>query len=121
MLFANGIIGHLTGSYDAGGSYGLETCEVVGSKGRFVIREACQSLEFYPRHTRQTETYDYLGGMMAFPETFGSRITRWIEQNLEQVEPDEIDAKAEDALRAQLIIEAAIESWDEGTVVDVKY
>jgi len=59
--------------------------------------------------------------MMAFPETFGSRITRWIEQNIEQVAPDQIDAKAEDALRAQLIIEAAIESWDKGTVVTVNY
>jgi myo-inositol 2-dehydrogenase/D-chiro-inositol 1-dehydrogenase len=121
MLFANGIIGHLTGSYDAGGSYGLETCEVVGSQGRFVIREACQKLEFYPRHTKETEAFDHLGGMMAFPETFGSRITRWIEQNIEQVAPDQIDAKAEDALRAQLIIEAAIESWDKGTVVTVNY
>ena len=35
MLFANGIIGHLTGSYDAGGSYGLETCEVVGLRRPF--------------------------------------------------------------------------------------
>ena len=48
MLFKNGIIGHLTGSYDAGGSYGLEAVEVVGSDARFVLREACQSLEFYP-------------------------------------------------------------------------
>jgi predicted dehydrogenase len=37
LLFKNGIIGHLTGSYDAGGSYGLETLEVVGSEGRFVL------------------------------------------------------------------------------------
>ena len=121
MLFANGIVGHLTGSYDAGGSYGLETCEVVGSEGRFVIREACQSLEFFPRFSRETERFDYLGGMMAFPETFGSRITRWIEQSVAQVAPEEIDARAEDALRAQLIIEAAIESWDTDSVVTVKY
>ena len=48
MLFKNGIIGHLTGSYDAGGSYGLETLEVVGSDARFVIRDACEHLEFCP-------------------------------------------------------------------------
>src|SRR6266496_733196 len=52
MLFQNGIIGHLTGSYDAGGSYGLETLEVVGAQARFVLREACEHLEFYPRFTR---------------------------------------------------------------------
>lgn len=121
MLFTNGVVGHLTGSYDAGGSYGLETCEVVGSDARFVIREACESLEFYPRHTRETETYKYPGGMMGFSETFGSRITRWIEQNLAGVAPDQIDAKAEDALRGQLIIEAAIQSWETDTVVTVPY
>ena len=121
MQFDNGVVGHLTGSYDAGGSYGLETCEVVGSDARFVIREACQGLEFYPRNSREVERYEYLGGMMAFPETFKSRITRWIEQNLEQADPEAIDAKAEDALRAQLIIEAAIESWDNDSVVTVQY
>jgi predicted dehydrogenase len=30
VQFKNGVIGHLTGSYDAGGSYGLETLELVG-------------------------------------------------------------------------------------------
>ena len=46
MLFRSGALGHLTGSYDAGGSYGLETCEVVGSEGRFVISNACERLTF---------------------------------------------------------------------------
>jgi len=121
MQFDNGVVGHLTGSYDAGGSYGLETCEVVGSDARFVIREACQGLEFYPRNSMEVERYEYPGGMMAFPETFKSRISRWIEQNLEQADPEQIDAKAEDALRAQLIIEAAIESWENDSVVTVQY
>ncbi len=121
MQFESGAVGHLTGSYDAGGSYGLETCEVVGSDARFVIREACQGLEFYPRFSMEVERYDYLGGMMAFGETFKSRITRWIEQNLEQAAPEDIDAKAEDALKAQLIIEAAIESWENDSVITVQY
>ena len=117
MLFKNGVVGHLTGSYDAGGSYGLETLEVVGSEARFVLRDACEHLEFYPRYSRQTETYSYLGGMMGFSETFGSRIGRWVEQNIEKVKPEEIDGSGEEALKAQLIIEAAIESWETGTVV----
>jgi predicted dehydrogenase len=117
MQFENGIIGHLTGSYDAGGSYGLETLEVVGSQARFVLRDACEHLEFYPRFSRQSETYDYLGGMMSFGETFGSRIARWVEQNLQGVAPDEIDASGADALAAQQVIEAAIASWQTGQVV----
>jgi predicted dehydrogenase len=119
VLFKNGIVGHLTGSYDAGGSYGLETLEVVGSEARFVLREACEHLEFYPRFSRETERYDYIGGMMGFNETFASRIGRWVEQNLAGARPEEIDGSGEDALKAQLIIEAAIESWENGTVVTV--
>lgn len=117
LLFENGIIGHLTGSYDAGGSYGLESLEVVGSEARFVLLDACEHLTFYPRFSRETVTYDYVGGMMSFGETFASRIGRWIEQNLEGAHPEEIDASGEDALKVQTIIEAIIESWEKGTVV----
>ncbi len=120
MLFESGAVGHLTGSYDAGGSYGLETLEVVGSRARFVLREACEHLEFYPRRSRQVETYAYLGDMMGFDETFLSRITRWIDQNEEGADPEEIDGSATDALKAQLVIEAAIESWKTGQVVAVE-
>jgi len=55
--------------------------------------------------------------MMSFSETFGSRIGKWIEQNVQQVAPEEIDASGEDALKAQLVIEAAIESWQTGRIV----
>ncbi len=120
LLYQNGIIGHLTGSYDAGGSYGLETLEVVGSEARFVLRDACEHLEFYPRFSRETERYDYIGGMMSFSETFGSRIGKWIEQNLASARPEEIDASGEDALKVQTIIEAIITSWQTGQVVTVE-
>ena len=120
MQFENGVIGHLTGSYDAGGSYGLERCEVVGSEARFVILEACEQLEFYPRRSQQVERFSYLGGMMSFGETFESRITRWVDQNIEGSDPADIDGSGEDALKSQLIIEAAIESWENGTVVDIE-
>ncbi len=117
LQFKNGIIGHLTGSYDAGGSYGLETLEVVGSEARFVLLDACEHLTFYPRRSRETKTYDYVGGMMNFSETFGSRIGKWVEQNIAGVGPDEIDASGADALHVQSIIEAIIESWQTGQVI----
>jgi len=119
MLFANGIVGHLTGSYDAGGSYGLETCELVGSKGRVVINEACERLTFYPRESNQIESFDHLGGMQSFPDTFPSRIAAWVDDLRKGTPPSKVDGKAEDALKAQLIIEAAIQSWDTGTIVKV--
>ncbi len=119
VLFADGAVGHLTGSYDAGAGYGLEQCDVVGSKGRVIIREACEVLEFHNRLSREYETYHYLGGMMGFDDTFQSRINAWVDDLVNQTPPDKIDGKAADALRAQLVIEAAIESWEKGTVVDV--
>lgn len=123
LLYANGIIGHLRGSYDgnfgAAGTYGLETLDVVGSEGRLFLRDACEHLTYYPRFTKEVETYEYVGGMKHFGETFGSRIGRWIEQNKAGVGPEEIDGSGDDALKVQLVIEAAIESWDTGKVVEL--
>jgi len=120
IQFENGIIGNLVGSYDAGGSYGLEQLEIVGSKGRIVLLDACEHLTYYPRYSMQTETYDYLGGMMHFNETFDARIGKWVEENIAGVAPEDIDAKAEDALKVQNVIEALIKSWETGTVVSLK-
>lgn len=123
LLYENGIIGHLRGSYDgnfgAAGTYGLETLDVVGSEGRLFLQDACEHLTFYPRFSKDVETYDYVGGMKHFSETFASRIGVWIEQNKVGVPPDQIDASGEDALRVQTIIEAAIESWDTGKVIEL--
>jgi len=119
LLFKNGVIGHLTGSYDAGGSYGLETCELVGSKGRVIINEACERLAFYPRTSNQVEVFEHLGGMQSFGDTFQSRIDKWIEDLRNGTPWDKVDAKGEDALKAQTIIEAAIKSWHTGEVVRV--
>jgi predicted dehydrogenase len=119
LHFENGMIGHLVGSYDAGGSYGLEQCEVVGSKGRFVLEDACEHLTYYPRNGISTETYDYLGGMRSFSETFKSRIGDWIDQLAAGAKYNEINGSGKDALQAQYIIEAAIESFQTGKIVEL--
>jgi predicted dehydrogenase len=119
MHFANDVVGHLTGSYDAGGSFGLERCEVVGSEGRFVLEDACEVLTFYPRRSLEKETYYYLGGMQHFRETFQSRIHRWLEQLAAGVRPEEVDGSGADALAAQEIIEAAIKSHETHAVIDL--
>ena len=123
MLFTNGIIGSLRGSYDADwgrGSFGLETLEVVGMKGRFILRDACEELTFYPRLSLEVESYAHVGGMKHFSETFESRIGRWVEQNAAGVAPEDIDGSGLEALKAQLVIEAAIKSWQTGQVVTVE-
>ena len=117
MLFKSGVVGHLTGSYDAGGSFGLETCELVGSQARVIINEACEVLTFYPRFSNQVERFEHLGGMQSFNDTFPSRIGKWIDDLRKKTPANKVDAKGADALKAQLVIEAAIKSWDTGKVV----
>jgi len=119
LLFRSGALGHLTGSYEAGSSYGLETCEVVGSEGRFMLFNACERLVFYPRRSFATEAYECLGGMRSFQETFGERIGAWLADLEGKVAPEGVDGKAADALAAQLVIEACIRSFETGTVVEV--
>ena len=127
ILYENGIIGHLRGSYDGnwghtsmgGGSYGLETLDVFGSDGRVFIRDACEELIYYPRFKGTLERHEYYGGMKHFGETFQSRINHWVDQNLAGVSPDKIDASGADGLHVQKIIEAAIESWDTKQVVSL--
>ena len=119
ILYKNGVIGHLTGSYDAGGSYGLETLELVGSQGRVIINEACEKLGYYPRFSQEVETFDHLGGMGGFGDTFPSRIGAWVDDLRKKGVPSKSDAKGEDALKVQLVIESIIKSWETGTVVKV--
>jgi predicted dehydrogenase len=120
MLFKNGVVGHLCGSYDAGGGFGLESCEVTGSKGRFLLEEACQDLYLTNRVNTEVEHHHHLGGMTHFNETFASRINRWIEQNEARVAPGKIDGSGEDALKAQTVIEAAIASWDSKAIINIR-
>ena len=63
--------------------------------------------------------YEHLGGMMSFSDTFPSRIGAWIDDVRKKTSPAKVDAKAEDALKVQLVIESIIKSWETGKVVAV--
>ena len=47
------------------------------------------------------------------------RLLDTLEQNVDGVPPDQIDASGADALHVQRIIEAIIQSWETGSVVDL--
>lgn len=55
--------------------------------------------------------------MDSFTDTFATRIGVWIQQLVDGVSPDEIDASGAAGLAAQEIIEAAIKSFQADTVV----
>ncbi len=122
LLFENNVVGHLTGSYDANPAHNLERCEVMGTEGRFVLENCFEELTFYPRRGQELTVIknSIMGGMTGFKETFDKRIHRWLEQVAEGVPRDEIEASGEDGLAVQEIIEAAIQSWETNSVVDVR-
>ena len=118
VQFESGAVGHLTGSYDAANFHPIERCEVGGSKGRFVIENVYQRLEFFPRDSRDKLVVDnpIMGGMSGFDDTFRNRINAFVEQ-VQAGGP--LDASGDDGLAAQEVIEAAIRSWENGTVEEV--
>ena len=84
-----------------------------------LANNACEHLTFYPRNSIETETYDYLGGMRSFGDTFASRIADWVDQIEAKVPYDKINGSGADGLKVQRIIEAAIKSWETHTIVDL--
>lgn len=118
VQFASGAIGHLTGSYDASRFHPIERCEVAGDKGRFVIENVYERLEFLPRESPEKLVIDnpIMGGVSSFNDTFRNRITRFVEQ-VQAGGP--LDASGEDGLAAQEVIEAAIRSWENGVIEEV--
>jgi len=121
MEFENGVVGHLTGSYDAAPKHNLERCEVLGTEGRFVLDNCFVELTFYPRRGDELTVVrnSIMGGVTGFNDTFKWRIHRWLEQVSQGTPRDQIDASGEDGLAVQEVIEAAIRSIENGSVEEV--
>lgn len=121
MRFASGCLGHLTGSYDIERGHPMERCEVAGVKGRFVIDDMYREATLFPAGESEKRVYTnpVFGGMRDFDDTFRDRLGRFVEQLNAGSQPDQIDASGEDALKAQKVLAAAIESIKTGTVVQI--
>lgn len=122
MRFTNGVVGSLTGSYDIERGHPMERCEVAGTGGRFVLEDMWHELTLYPAGKLKKTVYTdpAFGGFGDFIDTFRDRIDTFLREVGTGVAPEDIDGSAEDALAAQKVIAAAIESLDTETVVYVK-
>src|SRR5918998_5264157 len=100
VQFASGAVGHLTGSYDASNLHPIERCEVGGSKGRAIIENVFQRLEFLPRESPEKLVIEngIMGGMSHFDDTFRNRINKFIEQ---VITGGPLDASGAEGLAAQ--------------------
>jgi predicted dehydrogenase len=122
LRFKNGVVGHLTGSYDIERGHPMERCEVAGLKGRFVLEDMFREVTLYPAGNLEKTVYTnpIFGGMGTFEDTFRNRINTIVEQISQGVSPDQIDGTGEDGLAAQKVLQAAIESLDSELVVYVR-
>lgn len=119
--FANGMVGHLTSSYDIERGHPMERCEVAGTKGRFVIEDMWREATLYPAGdlVKSVYTNPVFGGYRDFDDTFRTRLHTFLEQISAGATPEEIDGSGADGLAAQKVIAAAIESINSGQVVTV--
>lgn len=122
LRFKNGVVGHLTGSYDIERGHPMERCEVAGLKGRFVLEDMFREVTLFPAGNLEKTVYTnpIFGGMGTFEDTFRNRINTFVEQIGQGVSPDQIDGTGEDGLAAQKVLQAAIESLDSELVVYVR-
>ena len=116
---ANGMVGHLTSSYDVARGHPMERIEVTGTKGRFVIEDMWREATLYAAGdpVKQVFTNPVFGGYRDFNDTFRERIHTFLAQVAGGASPDEIDGSGADGLAAQRVIHAAIESIETGQVV----
>lgn len=119
--FANGMVGHLTSSYDIQRGHPMERCEVAGVKGRFVLEDMWREATLYPAGdlAKTVYTNPVFGGFRDFNDTFAERIHCFVRQVSEGASPDQIDGSGADGLAAQKVIAAAIKSLESGMVVEL--
>ena len=122
LRFKNGVVGGLTGSYDIERGHPMERCEVAGTAGRFVIDDMYREVTLYPAGDLEKRVYTnpLFDGFRGFEDTFQDRIHCFLEQVSAGTPPHEIDGSGADGLAAQKVLQAAIESLEQGTVVTLK-
>lgn len=119
MQFKNGIVGHLTSSYDIERGHPMERCEVAGTKGRMIIDDMWRESTLYPAGDleKRVFTNPVFGGYEGFDDTFTCRINTFVREVANGVAPQDINGSGADGLAAQKVIQAAIDSLISGDVI----
>ncbi|MHB1485069.1 MAG: Gfo/Idh/MocA family protein [Saccharofermentanales bacterium] len=112
MKFKNGMVGHLTSSYDIERGHPMERCEVAGTKGRLVIEDMWREATLYPAGNLEKTVFTnpVFGGFRDFDDTFRDRITSFVDQIESGAKPADIDGSGLQGLEASRVIHAAIRS-----------
>jgi UDP-N-acetylglucosamine 3-dehydrogenase len=121
LQFANGVVGHLTGSYDTNPRHNLERCEVLGTKGRFVLDNLYEELTFYPRGSDELTVIrnSIMGGLSGFNATFSQSHPPLAGAGRCSRAARTVRSLRREGLAVQEIIEAAIRSFQTGRAEEV--
>lgn len=116
MQMKNGMVGHLTSSYDIKRGHPMERCEIAGTEGRMLIEDMWRQSTLFPASTmeKRVVTNPVFDGYAGFDDTFSARINRFVDQVAAGVKPADIDGSGYDGLQAQRMIAAGILSLNEG-------
>ena len=100
----------------------MERCEVAGINGRFVIDDMYKEATLYPAGDLNKIVYTnpIFGGMQSFNDTFKNRIISLINEIKNNNSPDDIDGSGLDGLKAQIVLEAAVQSIKKEKVIKIK-
>jgi predicted dehydrogenase len=112
IKFKEGAVGSLTGSYDIQRGHPMERCEFAGINGRVVIDDMYREATLYPAGdlVKSVYTNPIFGGMESFTDTFVNRINHLVDEIDRNVAPQDIDGSGLDGLKAQVALEAAVQS-----------
>ncbi len=119
MEFENGCLGCLFGSYEAAPRHGIERCEVLGTRGRFVLDNVFEDLQLFPHDSDETLRHRWTmmgSGAHSFEDTFKNRLHAWLDE-LQRGET--VSGSGEEAMRAMAVVEAAILSFRERRWVEI--
>jgi len=119
--FTNGMVGHLTSSYDIARGHPMERCEVAGLKGRFVLEDIWREATLYPAGDGVKQVYTNPGfdGYRDFDDTFRERLSCFVRHVANGADPEHVDGSGRDGLIAQRVIQAGIESLQTGKIVEM--
>ena len=90
----------------------MERCEFAGINGRVVIDDMYRETTLYPAGdlVKSVYTNPIFGGMESFTDTFVNRINHLVDEIDRNVAPQDIDGCGLDGLKAQVALEAAVQS-----------
>lgn len=115
VRFADDTIGYLLSQRGDAvwGLGGWWSCELAGSKGTFVIENCVEKFTYY-RGPKGENPEVVNTGVTDFGSTFPNRIHAYLEDVTNKVHFEHIRASGRDALATMEVIQAAIESYENG-------